>query len=1049
MKRILLTCLTAVFALASLAAWAQERTVKGRITSSQDGTGLPGVNVVVKGTTNGTVTDVDGNYTIVAPASGTLVFSFIGLKSQEIVIGERTVLDVPMDQDVTQLTEVIVTALGIEKSAKSIGYSVAKVKSDELTQAKAFNVSQALTGKVAGLQINNLSSGVNPQTRITLRGNRSFTGNNQALVVIDGVQSSQEALNYLNPGDIDNISVLKGANAAALYGADASNGALIVTTKKGNNVTPTLEFSNTTYWEAINYMPKFQERFGGGTESYSRVYIPFENQSYGPEYNGEVVNMGRELEDGTYQTTPYSYKKDAKKKSFDVGHTVQNNLSLSGGDANSTYYISLQDVNTKGVVPGDENRRTGIRVNASRTFNKFKAGFNVNYSLRQTDKTRSDFYNNVLNTPGQVPLNEYRNWRPYKNADGSMNYANPNNYFNDYFYNPFMDKDINRQKERYGYLLGNVDLSYQATDWMSATYRLGVTNESFDYLQTQEQFNYTAYAKSTGKSTAQKNITGFSGDFVGYKNKLVQDFILAFKKTFGPIKADLIVGNNVREQRNVGVNVSANQLVLPGVYNISNRIGETSGGQGLQLSRVIGYYGDLTLGYNDYLFLHVSGREDSYSVLSKSNRSFFYPGADVSFVATDAIPSLKDNSILSYAKFTASATKVGNVNIDPYSLQTTFSPGGGFPYGSLAGYSIGDTYADPNLKPEFTKSYEVGGDFAFLDNRISLELAYYTQETTNQTVSIDIASSTGFSRARVNAGTMKNKGYEVSLKATPISTADGFKWEVGVIYANRNTEVTSLYGGSNINISGLYGLTTDGSLGQVFAQIGQQYPIVKAVAYLRDPQGRVVVDPSSGYPIKDPSLKTFGQGNPKDNLSLSTSLKYKGFALSALAEYRGGYVVYHGIASTMWFTGVAEATGAYGRERFVFPNSSIQNADGTYTANTTVATRDGGLGAWDSNLRSVGENFVTSGEFWKLRELSLSYSVPKSILSNVKFVKGATVGLVGRNLFMWLPSENKYSDPELSSTNADNALSANAVGLNSTTSTPSTRTYGFNISLTF
>jgi len=1044
MKRTLLSsCLAAVLMFVSMAAWAQERTVKGRITSSQDGSGLPGVNVVVKGTTNGTVTDVDGNYTIVAPASGTLVFSFIGLKSQEIVIGERTVIDVPMDQDVTQLSEVVVTALGIEKSAKSIGYSVAKVKSDELNQAKAFNVSQALTGKVAGLQINNVSGGVNPATRITLRGNRSFTGNNQALVVIDGVQSSQEALNYLNPNDIDNISVLKGANAAALYGADASNGALIVTTKKGHNATPTLEFANTTYWEAINFMPKFQEGFGGGTEPYSRVYIPFENQSYGPAFNGETVNMGRELEDGTFQTTSYSYKKDAKKKSFDVGHTIQNSLSLSGGDNVSNYYISLQDVNTKGVVPGDENRRTGVRVNASRTFNKFKAGFNINYSLRQTDKTTSDFYNNVLNTPGQVPLNEYRNWRNYKNADGSMNYANPNNYFNDYFFNPFMAKDINRQKERYGYFVGNIDMSYKATDWFTASYRLGITNESYDYLSTSEQFKYNAYAKKTGKYIA-KDLPGSSTDFIGYRNKMVQDIILNFNKTFGSIKADLILGNNVREQRDKAIGATASQLVLPGIYNISNRIGETVGSEGLSQYRVVGYYGDLTLGYNDYLFLHVSGRNDSYSVLSKSNRSFFYPGADVSFVASDAIPSLKDNNVLSYAKITASATKVGNVNVDPYSLQTTFGSGNGFPYGSVAGYSVGDTYADPNLKPEFTKSYEVGGDFSFFDSRVSLELAYYTQETTNQTVSIDIATSTGFSRARVNAGTMKNSGYEVTLKVTPVSTASGFKWDVGAIYADRSSKVTSLYSGlSNINISNLYGLTTDGSLGQIFAEVGKQYPIVKAVAYQRDPEGRVVVDRQTGYPLKDPNLKTFGQANPRYNLSLNTSLKYKGFTLAALAEYRGGYVLYQGIASTMWFTGVAEATGAYDRERFVFPNSSYLADDGSYVANNNVATLDGGLGAWDTNLRTVGENFITSGAFWKLRELSLTYNVPKSLLSNVKFVKSATLGLVGRNLFMWLPAENKYSDPELA------VSTTNAVGLNATTNTPSTRTYGFNVSLTF
>ncbi len=500
----------------------------------------------------------------------------------------------------------------------------------------------------------------------------------------------------------------------------------------------------------------------------------------------------------------------------------------------------------------------------------------------------------------------------------------------------------------------------------------------------------------------------------------------------------------MREERKKGVSASASQLVLPGVYNISNRIGETSGGESLSLARVVGYYGDLTLGYNDYLFLHVSGRNDSYSVLSKTNRSFFYPGADVSFVATDAIPSLKDNRILSYAKFTASATKVGNVNVDPYQLQTVFSTGAGFPYGSTAGFSVGDTYNDPSLKPEFTTSYEVGGDFAFLDHRVSLELAYYTQETTNQTVSIDIAGSTGFSRARVNAGSMRNKGFEASLKVTPVSTPSGFKWDIGATYANQSSTVTSLYGDlQNINISNLYGLTSDASLGQIFAQVGAQYPIIKVVAYQRDPQGRVVIDPSNGYPLKAADLKTMGQANPKHKLSLNTSLHYKGFTLNALGEYRGGYVVYHGIASTMWFTGVAEATAAYDRERFVFPNSSYLADDGSYVANTSIATKDGGLGAWDTNLRTVGENFVTSGEFWKLRELSLSYSFPKALLSGTKYIKAATVGLVGRNLFIWVPKENKYSDPELS------VSTTNAQGLNATTNTPSTRTYGFNVTLTF
>jgi TonB-linked SusC/RagA family outer membrane protein len=1044
MKKILRLCFIAMLLVAGGNAWAQERLITGKVTSAEDGTPIPGVNVVLKGTTSGVLTSVDGEFKINTPLEGILVFTFIGLKTQEIPIGARTIIDVHMATDARQLSEVVVTALGIEKSAKSLGYSVGKVKNDELVQGKAINLATALSGKIAGLQINTVNNGINPTTRITLRGSRSLTGNNQALIVIDGTQSTVDVLNYLNPNDIESVSVLKGANAAALYGADASNGALIITTKKGGNQSPSINISNTTYWESISFMPKLQSRFGAGTEAYSRDYIPFENQSYGPEYDGKMVDLGRTLEDGTTQQTPYTYKKNAKLKSYDVGHTVQNSASLTAGDKVSSYFLSAQDVNTTGIVPGDKNRRTAIRFNASRQFEKLKTAFNVGYSLRQTDKTTADFYNNVLNTPGDVPLNEYRNWRNYKNADGSMNYANPNNYFNDYFYNPFMSKDINRQNERYGLLTGNAEASYQLTNWFSALYRVGMTYKSYDYKFHGEKFEYNAYAKGTGKYIAQSNIAGGSGDFVGFENKLVQDFILNFKKDFNSFTTNLIVGSNVREEKSKFVGVIANGLVLPGIYNINNRVGETAGNEFETTTRVQGFYGDFTLGYKDYLFLHASGRRDAYSVLSKANRNTFYPGADVSFVASDAFPSLISNGILSDLKVTASATKVGNVNVGAYALQNTFGTGIGYPYGSLAGYSLGNTYADPNLKPELTTSYEIGAEFGLFENRVNVEAAYYTQQTVDQTVNIDLAGSTGYSRATVNAGTLQNSGLEITLKTTPITTTNGLKWDLNVNFADRNTKVKALYQDLNtINLSNYYNQTSDASLGQIFAEVGQQYPTIKAISYLRDPQGRVVVDQATGYPIKDAALKTFGQANPKYTIGIQSILHFKGFSFNVLAEYRRGGYVFHNLASTMWFTGVAEATAAYGRERFVFPNSSYQNADGTYTANTDITTKDGGLGAWDSNLRTVGENFVTSADFVKLREASLSYDLPKTLFQKMNFVKGVSIGLVGRNLLMFLPKENKYTDPEY-------ALdTSNSVGLNNTLQTPPTRTYGFNVAINF
>jgi TonB-linked SusC/RagA family outer membrane protein len=1044
MKKFLLVCFSFVFALSTV--WAQERTISGKVTSAEDGSALPGVNVVLKGTTSGTVTDVNGEFKLNAPASGgILVISFIGLATQEVAIGDRNVIDVQLAADVKQLSEVVVTALGIEKSAKSLGYSVGKVKSDELNQARAVNVGQALSGKVAGLQISTVNNGVNATQRITLRGSRSFLGENQALLVVDGTQVPIDVINTLNPNDIESVNVLKGAGAAALYGADASNGALIITTKKGLNQAPKITFSNTSYAEQISFMPKFNTGFGSGTEQFSRVYIPFENQSYGPKYDGTMVEIGRQLEDGSIQMQPYTDKSDQKKKAYDTGLTVQNDISLSGGDKNSSFLISLQDVQQAGIVPGDKSRRTSVRMNASKTMNKFKASFNIGYSNRSIDRTTADFYNLVLNTGGQVPLNDYRNWRPYKNPDGSMNGANPNNYYNDYYRNPFMEKDINRENDRIGTINGNLSLEYAFTDWFSAMYRVGITNTTTDQKFTTEKFTYNSFAKASGKYIASQDITGSSIVQIQAQNRLVQDFLLTFKKDFGVFTTNLILGNTTREDYSRFVATGANSLVIPGTYNTSNRVGEPAFGDTYSLRRTVGTYGDLNIGFKDYLFLHATGRSDIYSTLSANNNNFFYPGADISFVATDAIPSLKDNNFLSYLKLTLSATKVGNVNVSPYQLQNTFGTGTGFPYGSLAGFSIGNTFNDPNLKPEFTTSYEVGAESSFLDGKVSLELAYYTQETVNQTVRIDITGSTGYSNAYVNAGTMKNSGFEVTTKVTPIRTAN-FKWTIGANYSNTDTKVTSLYGDlQNINVSGFFGNTGDASLGQTFAQIGEQYPLLKAVGYARDPEGRVIVDQTTGYPLKDANLRIMGQLNPRHKLGINTQVKYKGFTFNALAEYRGGYVVYHGLASTMWFTGQSAATTAYDRERFVFPNSSYKDeTTGNYVANTSVATVDGGLGAWDTNLRNFGENFVTSAAFWKIREVSLTYDFPSSLLSKTKFLNAATIGFVGRNLLTLVPDSNIYTDPEFAI-----GTSNGAVGLNSTGNTPPTRTYGVNISVTF
>ncbi|MBO0932129.1 SusC/RagA family TonB-linked outer membrane protein [Fibrella aquatilis] len=1039
--------------LLSVPALAQSQAVTGKVTSSDDGSAIPGVSVVIKGTTRGTTTDANGAFQVTATDKSQLTFSYVGFKTVTITVGNRSTIDVKLEADASSLNEVVVTALGVVRQQKELGSATEVVKAEKITQARAANLAQALSGKVAGLQINTINNGVDPQTRIVLRGNRSLLGNNQALVVIDGTQVPQEAINYVNPNDVENVSVLKGANAAALYGSEASNGAILITTKKGAAGAPRITFGNTSSIDQIGFMPKFNERFGAGTESYSREYIPFENQSYGPEFDGSIKELGQPLEDGTIAKAAYSNIPNGRRNAFDNGSVIQNDISLTSGDANGSFLISLQDVNTTGITPGDKSRRTGGRFNATRQYGKFSGSFNIDYRIKEVDRTNSNFYNNILNTASNIDLNEYRNWRPLRLDNGQLNPANPNNYFNDYFDSPFFAKDINRENSTSRVLTGNFQLNYEATSWLKFLYRFGVTNQSSDGKNTSAKYGYSAFAKA--HIYRAKDLPGSVSDFSNNNQRINQDFFATLQHTLGPIKATLIAGTNLQERRFKQTSNNASALVIPDLYNVSNRVGEPGVAERTAMARLVGVYGDLTLGYKDFLFLHMSGRNDWSSILAPQNRSFFYPGADISFVMTDAIPSLKNGNFLSSAKIRAAATRVGQINLPgdfgAYQLETVFNPGGGFPYGGLPGFTLGNVANNPNIQPEFLDSYEVGTELAFLGDRVTLDMSYYTQRNTNQTVRIDVSPATGYSGALINTGRLDNDGFEIDLKTTPVRLANGFRWDLGINYSRVSTKVVSIVEGlKEINLSDYYNAVNSG-LYQIFAVEGQQFPVVKVVGYERErdaagniiPGGRVVVDPASGYPLKAAELINLGQTNPPDRLGINSTLRYKGFALSGTAEYRGGNLIAHGLAESMWFTGAAYATTTYGRERFIFPNSVTKNADGTYAANTSIAVKDGGLGAFDSNLRNFGENFVTSGAFWKLRELAISYTVSPALLQKTRFLKSANVGLVGRNLITLLPKENIYTDPEF------NNSTSNAVGVNATSITPPLRSYGFTLQLGF
>ncbi len=1036
-----LTLVFSLFVLTGLSALlAQTVVIRGTVTSAEEGEGpIPGVAVTVFGTTIGTTTDADGAYSLEVPETATrLVFQFVGMKSQEIDINDRRVINVTMEPELVGIDEVVVTAIGIERKAREVGYSMSSVKADELTQAKTTTISSGLVGRVAGLQINTTSGGVNPEQRVILRGNRSFLGNNQALVVLDGVPVSIGYLATLNPNDVEDISILKGANAAALYGSDAANGVIMVTTKQGSRDRIQVQFSNTTTFDQVAFLPDFQTRFGAGSSSdaYGNgVYETYENQQYGPEFDGEMWDIGMGDEYGRWETYPFEAREDEKKNFFDVGLTMQNDLSFSAGSDNSSYFVSVQDAIVRGLVPKDQLRRNSIRFNGTRNYGGFTATVNVNYAHTEDEITVSNVLWSVYNTPQNVPLTSYSDWRAPSTPE-QTNWADINHYFNAYYDNPYTELDKNRRTRRRDYLIGTLSLSQDIRPWLNVTARSSISANFTTYKTRYEEWDFSEWALEESGRAITHDIPADVADGMSMGYRWTNDALIKANKTFGDISVTAIAGATTRSTFSNSLSVGVPSLEVPGLYNISNRSGELSGSQSYSETRKTSVFGDLTLGFRNFLFVHASGRNDWDSRLSPEYWSFFYPAVDASFVFTEAIPALKDNPILTYGKIRGGIAKVGAVSIGAYNLEDEFYVIGDFPYGQSVAHGISNAMKNPFMEPEFTLSNEIGIDLNFLESRINLEAAYYNMSTTNQTLPADIAPSSGFTSMYINSGEMFNEGIELELQVVPVFRQD-LRVDLSINYAYWHNEVKSLTEAFDELSLGNY----------VYAIVGLTYPTLVTSDYERDPEGRVIVSETTGLPTKSTDLFRQGQTTPKHILGFQPHIRYKGFTFGASIEYRGGFVMRSGPAYSMAFTGISDITSWTGREKFVWPNSVINTGseeNPVYVENTNIQTNDGNVNFWTQTYRSTIDNFVINAAFWKLREVTFFYDVPRSALSFTNnLVKGIRVGFVGRNLMMLLPESNMYGDPE------SNSGTGNAVGYAPGGAIPPTRSYGFNLTFTF
>jgi TonB-linked SusC/RagA family outer membrane protein len=1039
MKKILLLGFSFIFA--SFTVLAQDRVISGKITSSDDGITLPGVNVVLKGTTNGAVSDSDGNFKISVPSSGgTLTFSFIGYQTLDVVVGDRATIDIQMQSDIQQLSEVVVSAGGLIVQKKELGNFATTVKASDITSGKTSNAVAGLQGKVPGLLISAVSSGVNPNYRVVLRGQRSLLGNNQALLVLDNVITPSNVLGNLNPEDIEDIQVLNGAGAAALYGSDASNGALIVTTKRGKAGKTEIKFSNTTTFETVNYLPKLQTKFGSGTTPDTPpVYTPFENQQFGPRFDGSMRVIGKPLVDGSIQTVPYSPSSENKNDFWETGHMNQSDLSFSTGDDKGNIYAAAQYFKQNSTVPWDKYNRYSFRVNVDRYIGeKLKLSASTSYVANSFDVSSQvgAAFTNVMMSPPEIPLTRYKDWKNDK-------FANPNGYYNEYFDNPYYTLQNNRSLTKNNYLQGALELKWNPIKQLTLTSRLGLSGRDVFNKTYSGKFIYSDYTKSISGGSKTDDLGSVNDS--GFKsNQLIVDLLAQYKATISDFSFNVVGGFQSRENTSKSVFVAANGLVVSGVYNVSNTLTNLGGGESNFHSSQFGIYADARVGYKDFAFLHFTGRNDWRSVLAKENRSFFYPAVDASVIVSELIPAMKNMTWLGQLKVRGGYSQVGQVNIDPYSLNTTFNQAYGYPYSTGGGFSLGNTLFAPNLQPEITTSVEGGFDLDLNKYSASIGMTLYKSNTVDQTIPVQISSATGYNTLQTNVGEVENRGIETYFRATPIETSSGLRVFVQATYTLNRNNVVSLSDQSDI-------MVLPGGVGnaRIVAKVGSPFPFLQVTKYNRTDAGKIIVDANTGFPATDGSYYDVGTTAPPHIVGLTSSVSYKGFTLSGTAEYRTGHFIYNSITTAFDFSGAGIRTTWYNRERFVIPNSAYEDPEneGSYINNTNVTTATGGADFWTDGSRNtgIGENFTHSAGFWKIREISLRYDFPKSWLSATKFIKGASLSVQGRNLFIWVPKTNIYTDPEYSANGAD----SNAVGFTNINLTPPARYVGGTFSLTF
>ena len=1054
---LLLACLFVGISLVT----AQTQKVTGVVISEEDGQPVVGASVLVKGTTQGTITDVDGNFNLsnVPSSAKTLQISYIGMQTQEVAI--KPVLKIILKSDSQKLDEIVVTAVGIQRAERSLGYSVSKVDADEAIQKAEPDLIRSLDGKIPGVSINSPSGAAGSATRMTIRGNSSFLGNNQPLYIVDGVPysntevaSSNQAtdaggaygsgISTLDPNDIESMNVLKGAAAAALYGSRAANGVVLITTKTGSKskkkagkgMEITLNASYTI--EQIAGLPEYQNSFGTGND-----FIPGgANGSWGAAFTDvtEVplsiyaANAYGKAYPNLPQTIPYKAYKNNVKDLFELGGIYDLSLNFNRYTETGNFTATLSKMDQDSYIPYADFSRYSISVGGNQTLaNGVRIGGNVSFS--RNEQNGPMFGNNQSSGIGASSFARAlilgRNW------DMSLPYETPDHkslfFVGDQADNPIWSwkyNTINTQMDR---TIANVNMGYDITKWLSVDYRVGINDYKMD---RKEVLNLGSRALG-GKG----RILVSTYDTQEIESTLLLRFNIPVHKDFG-LKATL--GHNVNQFTANETLTKGMNIMSPGVYNINNTESQTSEEEYTR-TRLWALFGDVTLDYKNYAFLNITGRNDFSSTLPKNHRSFFYPSIAGSFVFTDAFHINED--IIKFGKVRLSWAKVGN-DAGAYYNNGTFTLGQ--PFNGQPILSLPSSMFDPDLKPEFTSEVEFGAELQFLKSRVNVDFTWYNRNSTNQIAPLSLPYSTGYGSYYTNFGKMNNHGIEIGLNVIPILNKD-FKWDMYFTYTQNRSEVKELAEGVE-RVS----LNTGFATPKAVLEVGKPYGMLVGQVFARDEEGNYLVDPNSGAYLIADEEGDLGDPAPDCKLSLNNTFTYKGFSLSFMFDAQIGGCVWTSYIPDLLGRGVTKDTeDRYGSR--ILPGyladpstkKPLLDGNGNKIPNNVQMKE---LDLWFSPGTSVS-TFATNGvdeasvydaTTFRLRELSIGYQLPKSWLAKT-FIGSATISFVARNLWYFAPNVPKYSnyDPTASSYGGGNVQGIDY------TSAPNTRRYGFNLKLTF